>query len=128
MRLKAMEKLRESQKRKDSNEEARPKKSRKSIGDAVSYLQEKLKQEIALRKEEIELKKQEEGRLAHSSEQPLKMQQHQNQQRQQQEQQRQQERPQQQQLHTMQSTLTQQQQQSQAMLALFEKFATKKDP
>lgn len=52
MRLKAMEKLSESQKRKDSNEEARPKKSRKSIGDAVSYLQEKSKQEIALRKEE----------------------------------------------------------------------------
>ena len=42
-----MEKLSESQKRKDSNEEARPKKSRKSIGDAVSYLQEKSKQEIA---------------------------------------------------------------------------------
>ena len=57
MRLKAMEKLSESQKRKDSNEEARPKKSRKSIGDAVSFLQEKSKQEIALRKEEIELKK-----------------------------------------------------------------------
>ena len=137
MRLKAMEKLSDSQKRKDSNEEARPKKSRKSIGDAVSYLQEKSKQEIALRKEEIELKKQEEGRIAHLSEQQLKMQQdmlqmiqqqHQNQQRQQQEQQRQQERLQQQQLQTMQSILTQQQQQSQAMLALFEKFATKKDP
>ena len=39
MRLKAMEKLRESQKRKDSNEEARPKKSGNGIGDAVSYLQ-----------------------------------------------------------------------------------------
>ena len=137
MRLKAIEKLSESHKRKDSNEEARPKKSRKSIGDAVSYLQEKSKQEIALRKEEIELKKQEEGRIAHLSEQQLKMQQdmlqmiqqqHQNQQRQQQEQQRQQERLQQQQLQTMQSILTQQQQQSQAMLALFEKFATKKDP
>ena len=137
MRLKAMEKLSESQKRKDSNEEARPKKSRKSIGDAVSYLQEKSKQEIALRKEEIELKKQEEGRIAHLSEQQLKMQQdmlqmiqqqHQNQQRQQQEQQRQQERLQQQQLQTMQSILAQQQQQSQAMPALFEKFATKKDP
>ena len=60
MRLKAMEKLSESQKRKDSNEEAQPKKSRKSIGDAVSYLQEKSKQEIAFRKEQIrELKKQE---------------------------------------------------------------------
>ncbi|CAH3167816.1 unnamed protein product [Porites lobata] len=137
MRLKAMEKLSESQKRKDRNEEARPKKSRKSIGDAVSYLQEKSKQEIALRKEEIELKKQEEGRIAHLSEQQLKMQQemlqmiqqqHQNQQRQQQEQQRQQERLQQQQLQTMRSILTQQQQQSQAMLSLFEKFAPKKDP
>ena len=108
-----MEKLSESQKRKDSNEEARPKKSRKSIGDAVSYLQEKSKQEIALRKEEIELKKQEEGRIAHLSEQQLKMQQDilQMIQQQHQEQQRQQERLQQQQLQTMQSILTQQQQQ-----------------
>ena len=137
MRLKAMEKLSESQKRKESNEEVRPKKSRKSIGDAVSYLQEKSKQEIALRKEETDLKNQEEGRIAHLSEKQLKMQQdmlqmiqqqHQNQQRLQQEQQRQQERLQQQQLQTMQFTLTQQQQQSQAMLALFEKCATKKDP
>ena len=88
MRLKAMEKLSESQKRKDSNEEARPKKSRKSIGDAVSYLQEKSKQEIAFRKEQIERIK---HRIAHLSEQQLKMQQdmlqmiqqqHQNQQRQ----------------------------------------------
>ena len=120
MRLKAMEKLSESQKRKDNNEEARPRKSRKSIGDAVNYLQEKSKQEIALRKEKIELKKQEEGRIAHLFEQQLKMQQdmlqmiqqqHQNQQRQQQEQQRQQERLQQQRLQTMQSILNQQQQQ-----------------
>lgn len=68
MRLKAMEKLSESQKRKDNNEETRPKKNRKSIGAAVSYLQEKSKQEIALRKEEIELKKQEDERIAHLSE------------------------------------------------------------
>ena len=45
-----------------------------------------------------------------------------------QEQQRQQERLQQQQLQAMQSLLTQQQQQSQAMLSLFERFATKTDP
>ena len=50
MRLKAMKKLSESQKRKDSNEESQPKKSRNSIGDAVSYLQEKSMQEIALRR------------------------------------------------------------------------------
>lgn len=136
MRLKAMEKLSESQKRKNSYEDARPKKSRKSIANAVGYLQEMSKQEIALRKQEIELKKQEEGRIAHLSEQQLKMQQdmlqmiqqqRQNQQRQQQEQHRQQERLQQRQLQTMQSILTQQQQQSQAILALFEKFASKKD-
>ena len=74
-----MEKLSESQKRKDSNEEAQPKKSRKSIGDAVSYLQEKSKQEIAFRKEQIELKKQED-----MQQDMLQMiqQQHQNQQRQ----------------------------------------------
>ena len=103
----------------------------------MSYLQDKSEQAIALRKEEIELKKQEEGRITHFSEQQLKIQQdmlqmtqqqHQDQQRQQQEQQRQQERLQQQQLQTMRSIVTQQQQQSQAMLALFENFATKKDP
>ena len=38
-------------------------KSRKSIGDAVSYLQEKSNQEMALRREEIDLKKQE-GRIS----------------------------------------------------------------
>lgn len=101
MRLKAMETFSESQKRnKDNNEETRPKKSRNSIGDAVSYLQEKSNQEMALRREEIDLKKQEEGRIALLSEQQVKMQQemlqmiqqqHQDQQRQQQEQQRQQE-------------------------------------
>ena len=119
-----MEKLNESQKRKDNNEETRPKKNIKSIGDAVSYLQEKSKQEIALRKEEIELKKQEEGRIAHLSEQQLKMQQDMLQmiQQQHQNQQRQQDKLQQQHLQTMQSILTQQQQQSQAMLALSEKF------
>ena len=136
MRLKAIEKLSESQKRKDSNEEALLKKSRKIIGDTVSYLQKKSEQEIVLRKEKIELKRREEGRIAHLSEQQLKMQQdmlqmiqqqHQRQQRQQQEQQGQQETLQQQQLQTMQSILTQQQHQSQAMLALFGKFATKKD-
>lgn len=57
MRLKAMEKLSESQKRKVSNEDTRPKKSRKSIGDAVGYQQEMSKQEIALRKEEIRTEK-----------------------------------------------------------------------
>ena len=43
MRLKAMEKLSDSQKRKDSNDEARPKKSRKSVGYALTYLQDKSK-------------------------------------------------------------------------------------
>ena len=138
MRLKAMETLSESQKRKkDSNEETRSKKSRKSVGDAVSYLQEKSNQEMALRREEIDLKKQEEGRISLLLQQQLKMQQemlqmiqqqHQDQQKQHQEQQRQQERFQQQQLQTMQSLLTQQQQQSHAMLSLFERFATKKYP
>ena len=136
MRLKAMETLSESQKRnKENNEETRAK-SRKSVGDAVSYLQEKSNQEMALRREEVELKKKEEGRISLLSQQQLKMQQemlqmiqqqHQDHQKQQQEQQRQQERLQQQQLQAMQSLLTQQQQQSQAMLSLFERFATKRD-
>ena len=53
MRLKAMEKLCESKKRRDNDKEALPQKSRKSIGDAVRYLQKKSKQEIALRKDDM---------------------------------------------------------------------------
>ena len=91
------EKLCESQKIRDNNKEARPQKSRKSIGDAVRYLQKKSKQEIALRKDEIEPINQERI-IAFLSERQLKMQhdmlqmtqqQHQNQQRQQKAQQRQ---------------------------------------
>lgn len=98
---------------------------------------EESNQEMALRREEIKLKKQEEGRMSLLSQQQLQMQQdmlqmiqqqHQDHPRQQQEQQRQLERLQQQQLQAMQSLLTQQQQQPQVMVSLFERFATKTDP
>ena len=68
-----MEKLSESHKRKDSNEEARPKKSRKSVTLWATY---KRSQSMKLVKERgNRTEKQEEERIAHLSEQQLKMQQ-----------------------------------------------------
>ena len=59
MRLKAMEKLSETQKRKaqDANDEPK-KKSRKSGSDTIAYLREKHEQEMELRRQELDLKKQ----------------------------------------------------------------------
>lgn len=137
MRFKAMETMGQTQKRNQkSSGETPAKKSRKSVGDALAYLQDKAKEEMALRKEEIDIKKQEEARSSLLSEQQNKMQQqmltiiqhqHQEQGKQQQEQQKQQERHQQQQLLAMQSMLSQQQQQSKLLLTLFEKFAPKQN-
>ena len=104
-----------------------PKKSRKSTGDAIGYLQKKAEERMALKREEIEIRKQEEARGSRISEQQTKMQQDMLKiiQQQQEEQHRQQQRNQQQTLQFMQSMLNQQQQQSQAMLALIERLAPK---
>ena len=51
------------------------KKSRKSTGDAIRYLQKKAEEELALKREEIEIRKQEEARGSQLSEQQTKMQQ-----------------------------------------------------
>ena len=82
---------------------------------------------MALRREEIELRKQEEGIGSRTSKQQTKLQQDMLKiiQQQQEEQHKQQQRNQQQTLKFMQSMLNQQQQQSQAMLALIERLAPK---
>ena len=102
------------------------KKSRKSTGDAIGYWQKKAEEEMALKREEIEIRKQEEARGSRISEQQTKMQQDMLKIiQQQQEKQHRQQGNQQQTLQFMQSMLNQQQQQSQAMLALIERLAPK---
>ena len=128
MRFKAMETMGETQKRVEkTNGAVPPKKSRKSTGDAIGYLQKKAEEEMALKREEIEIRKKEEGRGSRISEQQTKMQQDMLKiiLQQQEEQHRQQQRNQPQTLQFMQSMLNQQQQQSQAMLALTERLAPK---
>ena len=125
MRFKAMDTMGQTQKRVEKSNGVTPaKKSRKSTGDAIGYLEMKADQEMVLRREEIAIRKQEEVRSSHLSEQHTKMQQDMLKiiQQQQEEQQKQQQRQQQQQLQFMQSMLNQQQQQSQALLALIERF------
>ena len=128
MRFKAMETMGETQKRVEkTNGAVPPKKSRKSTGDAIGYLQKKAEEEMALKREEIEIRKKEEARGSRISEQQTKMQQDMLKiiLQQQEEQHRQQQRNQPQTLQFMQSMLNQQQQQSQAMLALTERLVPK---
>ena len=121
MRFKAMETMGQTQKRVEKSNGVTPaKKSRKSTGDAIGYPEKKADQEMVLRREEIEMRKQEEVRSSHLPEQHTKMRQDMLKiiQQQQEEQQKQQ-------LQFMQSMLNQQQQQSQALLALIERLAPK---
>ena len=63
MRLKAMETMGQTKKRAEkSNEVDSTKKRRKSTSDAIEFLQKKAEQELALWREEIEMRKQEEMR------------------------------------------------------------------
>ena len=127
MQFKAMETMGETQKRVEKTNGVVPgKKSTKSTGDAIGYLQKKVEEEMALKREEIEIRKQEEARGSRISEQQTKMQQDMLKIiQQQQEKQHRQQGNQQQTLQFMQSMLNQQQQQSQAMLALIERLAPK---
>ena len=76
MRLKTMDTMGQTQKRVEKSNGVTPaKKSRKSTGDAIGYLETKADQEIVLRREEIVMRKQEEVRSSHLSEQHTKMQQ-----------------------------------------------------
>jgi len=81
MRFKAMETMGQTQKRWEKTNGVVPaKKSRKSTGDAIGYLQKKPEEEMALKREklkkkEIEMRKQEEARGSRISEQQTKMQQ-----------------------------------------------------
>ena len=61
MRLKALERLAETGKRKKDKEDGKGlKKSRRSGGDTIQYLREKSEQEMKLREKELEEGKQEE--------------------------------------------------------------------
>ena len=76
MRFKAMETMEQTQKRVAKSNGVTPaKKSRKSTVDSVGYLEKKADQEMVLRKEQIEMRKQEEVRRSRLSEQHTKMQQ-----------------------------------------------------
>jgi len=71
-----MDTMGQTQKRVEKSNGVTPaKKSRKSTGDAIGYLETKADQEIVLRREEIVMRKQEEVRSSHLSEQHTKMQQ-----------------------------------------------------
>ena len=66
MRFKAMETMGQTQKRVEKSNGVTPaKKSRKSTGDAIGYLEKKADQEMVLRRDEIEMRKQEEVRSSH---------------------------------------------------------------
>ena len=126
MRLKAMETMGQTKKRDEKSDGVNPtKKRRKSTGDAIGYLEKKAEQEMALRREEIEMRKQEEMRGSQQTtmqQEMLRMIQ-----QQQEEQLKQQQRNQNQQLQFMQSMFNQQQQQSQALLSLIERLAPKEN-
>ena len=63
MRLKAMETMGQTKKRDQKSDGVNPtKKRRKCTGDAIGYLEKKAEQEMALMREEIEMRKQEEMR------------------------------------------------------------------
>ena len=58
MRFKAMETMGQTQKRVEKTNGVVPgKKSRKSTGDTIGYLQKKAEEEMALKREEIEIRK-----------------------------------------------------------------------
>ena len=126
MRLKAMETMGQTKKRVEkSNEVDSTKKRRKSTSDAIEFLQKKAEQELALRREEMEMRKQEEMRGSQETtmqQEMLRMIQ-----QQQENQMKQQQRNQTQQLQFMQSMLNQQQQQSQALLSLIDRLAPKEN-
>ena len=133
MRLKAMETMGQTQKRGKKSDGVSPvkkKKKEKKKNMRCHWIPEKKKveQEMELRRDEIELRKQEEVRGSHLSEQQVKMQQDMLKiiQQQHEKQQKEQQRHQQQQQQFMQSMFNRQQQQSQALLALIERLAPRK--
>ena len=123
MRLKAMETMGQTKKRVEkSNEVDSTKKRRKSTSDAIEFLQKKAEQELALQREEMEMRKQE---MRGSQETTMQQEMLRMIQQQQEDQMKQQQRSQTQQLQFMQSMLNQQQQQSQALLSLIDRLAPK---
>lgn len=129
VRLKAMERLGQTKKRSADSEcaEVAPPKNRRNASEAVQYLKEKFAQENEIRKEELEVRKKEQG--SHVSQYKLMMEQQGQQQQQFQdvlkamsEQQQRQER----QMQNFQMMFfQQQQQQSQLLMGLLEKVLPK---
>ncbi|PFX18625.1 hypothetical protein AWC38_SpisGene17000 [Stylophora pistillata] len=126
MRLKAMETMGQNKKLVEESDEVNlRKKKRKSTGDAIGFLEKKAEQEMALRRKEIEMKKQEGMRGSQQTtmqQEMLRMIQ-----QQQEDQQKQQQRKETQQLQFLQSMLNQQQQQSQVLLSLIERLTPKEN-
>ena len=108
VRRKACEKLGETSKRKMEEEaaEVKPRKSRRYGSDTIEFLREKAKQDLAIRKEEVQRKEREEERHGRLQEQFLLAQQ-------------------QQQQHQMQM-LNMMQQQNRAIIELMGKFTSPK--
>ena len=136
VRLKAMEKLSETKKRDSSVDESddKPKRQRRSGGDAIGYLSERAKVSDQLKAEDLKMRKEhqklEREKMEVLREQQMQMQQQHADvlkvmQQQQQQNQQQQQQSQQQLLNSQMMMMQQQQQQSNALMALLEKITNK---
>lgn len=138
MREKAIETMGKTQKRKSEEESSKAKKSRRSGSEAIKYLKERAVEDLKLKSQEIELKKQEKEKLqALQAQQTLMFQSMLEQQQAQQKQEKdsmaemfktmiEQQQQQQKQVQDMQSLfLIQQQTQTQALMGIIEKLVPK---
>ena len=117
MRKQALERMGQTAKRKKGDEsEAPKKKSRRSTANAVEYLKERAAKEIALKEQELELRKKEQENLMEREKEKNQNQENLISTMLQQQQQQQQ---------MMMALLNQQQQQSQSLLTFMEKFVPK---
>jgi len=128
-RLKAMEKLSETRKRRSSSEseDEKPKRQRRSGSDAMEFLAERAKMNYELKQEELKMFKEQQG-LEREKMEAMTRQQQQTQQQQTemlQAMQHQRQQSKQQLLNTQMMMMQQQQEQSRAMMALLEKFINK---
>lgn len=126
-RLKEMEKLSETRKRSSGSEEEKPKRQRRSGGDAMEFLADRAKMNYELKQQEFKMLKEQQA-LEREEMETIAKQQLQTQQQQTEMfkvMQQQQQQSQQQLLNTQMLMMQQQQEQSRAMMALLEKLANK---
>ena len=128
-RLKAMEKLSETRKRRSSSEseDEKPKRQRRTGSDAMEFLAERAEINYELKQEELKILKEQQG-LEREKMEAMTRQQQQTQQQQTemlQAMQHQQQQSQQQLLNTQMMMIQQQQEQSRVMMALLEKLINK---